>query len=41
VRDALSLLDQIIAFSGRSVGVADVATILGLSETNFFARVSR
>jgi DNA polymerase-3 subunit gamma/tau len=39
VRDSLSLLDQVIAFSGRSVGVADVATILGLSETSFFARV--
>ncbi|HEX6098306.1 MAG TPA: DNA polymerase III subunit gamma/tau [Thermoanaerobaculia bacterium] len=39
VRDSLSLLDQIIAFSGRSVTSADVATILGLSETNFFARV--
>ncbi|MDP9191803.1 MAG: DNA polymerase III subunit gamma/tau [Acidobacteriota bacterium] len=39
VRDSLSLLDQIIAFSGRSIGVADVATILGLSETTFFARV--
>src|SRR5687767_3816250 len=39
VRDSLSLLDQIIAFSGRSIAVADVATILGLSETNFFARI--
>jgi DNA polymerase-3 subunit gamma/tau len=39
VRDAVSLLDQIIAFSGRSVSVTDVATILGLSETAFFARV--
>jgi len=39
VRDSLSLLDQIIAFSGRAVTVADVATILGLSETTFFARV--
>ncbi len=39
VRDSLSLLDQIIAFSGRTVTAADVATILGLSETNFFARV--
>jgi DNA polymerase III subunit gamma/tau len=39
VRDALSLLDQIIAFSGRSIGVEDVATVLGLSDTNFFARV--
>ncbi len=39
VRDALSLLDQIIAFSGKSISVTDVATILGLSETNFFARI--
>jgi DNA polymerase-3 subunit gamma/tau len=39
VRDSLSLLDQIIAFSGRSITSADVATILGLSETIFFARV--
>ena len=39
VRDSLSLLDQIIAFSGRNVTAQDVATILGLSDTNFFARV--
>jgi DNA polymerase III subunit gamma/tau len=39
VRDALSLFDQVIAFSGRSIGAADVATVLGLSETAFFARV--
>ena len=39
VRDALSLFDQVIAFSGRSIAGADVATVLGLSETNFFARV--
>jgi DNA polymerase III gamma/tau subunit len=39
VRDALSLLDQIIAFSGRTVSAADVATVLGLSDTNFFARL--
>lgn len=39
VRDALSLLDQVIAFAGRSISVTDVATILGLSETNFFARI--
>ncbi|HVE72363.1 MAG TPA: DNA polymerase III subunit gamma/tau [Thermoanaerobaculia bacterium] len=39
VRDCLSLLDQIIAFSGRNVTAEDVATILGLSDTNFFARV--
>ena len=39
VRDSLSLLDQVIAFAGRTITAADVATILGLSETNFFARV--
>lgn len=39
VRDSLSLLDQIIAFAGRNVTAEDVATILGLSDTNFFARV--
>ncbi len=39
VRDALSLLDQIIAFAGRSISAADVATVLGLSDTNFFARI--
>jgi DNA polymerase-3 subunit gamma/tau len=40
VRDALSLLDQVIAFSGRSISATDVATVLGLSDTNFFARVA-
>src|SRR5436305_4721139 len=39
VRDALSLLDQVIAFAGRAITAADVATVLGLSETTFFARV--
>ena len=39
VRDSLSLLDQVIAFSGRSVAAVDVATVLGLSETSFFARL--
>ncbi|HEU4521605.1 MAG TPA: DNA polymerase III subunit gamma/tau, partial [Thermoanaerobaculia bacterium] len=39
VRDALSLLDQVIAFSGRNIGATDVATVLGLSETGFFARI--
>lgn len=39
VRDALSLLDQIIAFSGRIIAAADVAAILGLSDTTFFARL--
>src|SRR6476469_8555001 len=39
VRDALSLLDQIIAFSGRRVAAGDVATVLGLSDAGFFGRV--
>src|SRR3954447_4385262 len=40
VRDSLSLLDQVIAFSGRSITAADVATVLGLSDTAFFARIA-
>ena len=39
VRDSLSLLDQVIAFSGKSITAADVATVLGLSDTNFFGRL--
>lgn len=39
VRDSLSLLDQVIAFSGKSITAADVSTVLGLSDTNFFARL--
>ena len=39
VRDSLSLLDQVIAFAGRSIPAADVATVLGLSDTAFFARI--
>jgi DNA polymerase-3 subunit gamma/tau len=39
VRDALSLLDQVIAFAGRSISVADVATVLSLSDTTVFARL--
>jgi DNA polymerase III subunit gamma/tau len=39
VRDSLSLLDQISAFSGRSITAASVATVLGLSDTGFFARI--
>lgn len=39
VRDSLSLLDQIIAFGGRSITIENVATILGLSDTTFFGRV--
>jgi DNA polymerase-3 subunit gamma/tau len=39
VRDALSLLDQVIAFSGRAITAADVATVLGLSDATFFSRL--
>ena len=39
VRDALSILDQIIAFGGRKITAADVATVLGLSDEDFFARL--
>jgi DNA polymerase III subunit gamma/tau len=40
VRDALSILDQVIAFSGRNVTAAEVATVLGLSDLAFFSRVT-
>jgi len=39
VRDALSILDQIIAFGGRKITSAEVSTVLGLSDENFFARL--
>lgn len=39
VRDSLSLLDQIIAFSGRSVTETDVKNILGLSEDRFLDEI--
>jgi DNA polymerase-3 subunit gamma/tau len=39
VRDSLSLLDQVIAFSGKSITSADVATVLGLSDSSFFSRL--
>jgi DNA polymerase-3 subunit gamma/tau len=39
VRDSLSLLDQIVAFSGRTLAATDVATILGLSDTRVFTRI--
>ena len=41
VRDSISLLDQVIAFGGRSISATEVATVLGLSETVFFARIVR
>ena len=40
VRDSLSLLDQVIAFGGRSLHARDVSTILGLSDGRFFADLS-
>ncbi|MDX1583417.1 MAG: DNA polymerase III subunit gamma/tau [Thermoanaerobaculia bacterium] len=39
VRDALSLLDQTIAFTGRRITAAEVATALGLSDTRFFSDI--
>ncbi|MCA1733501.1 MAG: DNA polymerase III subunit gamma/tau, partial [Acidobacteria bacterium] len=39
VRDSLSLLDQIIAFSGRELRGEAVSAVLGLSGSSFFARV--
>ncbi|MGZ8869171.1 MAG: DNA polymerase III subunit gamma/tau [Thermoanaerobaculia bacterium] len=39
VRDSISLLDQVIAFGGRNITATEVATVLGLSETAFFARI--
>ncbi|MCA1734283.1 MAG: hypothetical protein LC732_11860, partial [Acidobacteria bacterium] len=39
VRDSLSLLDQIIAFSGRELRGEAVSAVLGLSGTGFFGRV--
>ncbi|HEY0788855.1 MAG TPA: DNA polymerase III subunit gamma/tau, partial [Thermoanaerobaculia bacterium] len=36
VRDSLSLLDQIVAFSGRSFRAPDVAAILGSSDATLF-----
>lgn len=36
-RDSLSLLDQIVAFSGPSVSAEDVVTILGISDTRLLA----
>lgn len=40
VRDSLSLLDQVIAFGGRSLRSRDVMTSLGLSDGGFFAELS-
>lgn len=39
VRDSLSLLDQIIAFSGRTVTAEDIFTILGISDSRLLGRL--
>jgi len=39
VRDSLSLLDQVISFSGRSVTVAGMSSVLGLSDNRFFSAI--
>src|SRR5687767_7333237 len=39
VRDSLSLLDQIIAFSGRTVTAEDIVTILGISDSRLLGRL--
>ena len=39
VRDSLSLLDQVIAYGGRSLHSRDVVTSLGLSDGGFFAEL--
>jgi DNA polymerase-3 subunit gamma/tau len=36
LRDALSALDQVLAFSGDKIGVADVRQVLGLIEEDLF-----
>lgn len=39
VRDAISLLDQTIAFAGRSIDVESVSLALGLADEKFFERL--
>jgi DNA polymerase-3 subunit gamma/tau len=39
VRDALSLLDQVIAFAGRTISAAQVSAVLSLSDTTVFAQL--
>jgi len=41
VRDVLSILDQAVAFAGRSLSAADVTTVLGLSDNRFFSSLVR
>jgi DNA polymerase-3 subunit gamma/tau len=39
VRDSLSLLDQVIAFSPESLTLADVGSILGLADSRLFSQM--
>ncbi|MCM2314492.1 MAG: DNA polymerase III subunit gamma/tau [Thermoanaerobaculia bacterium] len=39
VRDSLSLLDQVIAFSPESLTLADVGSILGLADSRLFSQL--
>lgn len=39
VRDSISLLDQVIAFSGTSLTLADVSSILGLADSGAFTQI--
>jgi DNA polymerase-3 subunit gamma/tau len=39
VRDSISLLDQVIAFSGDSLTLADVSSILGLADSGAFTQI--
>jgi DNA polymerase-3 subunit gamma/tau len=40
VRDALSLLDQVIAFSGKTLRASDATAVLGISDSNVFVRLA-
>ena len=40
VRDSLSILDQIVAFSGRKINATDVTGILGLGDTRLFSSIA-
>jgi DNA polymerase III subunit gamma/tau len=40
VRDSLSILDQIVAFSGKNITAADVISILGVGDTKMFVHIS-
>lgn len=40
VRDSLSILDQIVAFTGRTIRASDVSGVLGLGDTRLFATLA-